>query len=49
MDEVNQLCKMSYKTRLIGFVACCGVGILISFLVRARVRVCVRSPFPSPS
>lgn len=32
MDELNQLCKLSYKTRLIGFASCCAIGIVISFL-----------------
>ncbi len=39
MDELNQLCKLSYKTRLIGFASCCAIGIVISFLV--CVCVCV--------
>jgi hypothetical protein len=33
MDEIDQLCELSYKTRLIGFVSCCSVGMIISLVV----------------
>jgi hypothetical protein len=32
--ELDQMCKLSWRTRLIGFGCCCGIGILISILVR---------------
>ena len=43
MDDLNETCTCSRKTRLIGFVTCAGIGMLISFLVRllfAGFRCC---------
>ena len=34
MDDVNESCKCSRKTRLYGFVICACIGFFISFLVR---------------
>lgn len=33
LDDGGDACKLSFKSRMIGFGVCCGIGVFLSFLV----------------